>query len=100
MAIFKYRALNQGDHVLEGAVEAPSIELAEGALIDKGLRIIDIGEEKVNLKEGLKFLNFLSGVTKKDLVIFSRQLSVMVSATVPIIQALRSIARQPKVLSM
>ncbi len=96
MAIFDYRALNQFNQVLEGAVEAPSIELAEGALKDKGLRIIDIQEETTNIIKGLKIFNIFSGVSKKDLVIFSRQLSVMVSATVPIIQSLRSIGQQTK----
>lgn len=96
MAIFDYRALNQFNQVFEGAVEAPSIELAESALKDKGLRIIDIQEEKTNIIRGIKIFSIFSGVSKKDLVIFSRQLSVMVSATVPIIQSLRSISQQSK----
>jgi len=96
MAIFNYRALNQFNQIFQGAVEAPSIELAEGALKDKGLRIINIQEEKVGIIKGAGILNIFSGVGKKDLVIFSRQLSVMVSATVPIIQSLRSIAQQTK----
>ncbi|HNV97315.1 MAG TPA: type II secretion system F family protein [bacterium] len=96
MAIFTYKALNQFNQIFEGAVEAPSIELAEGALKDKGLRVINIQEEKTNIIQGIKIFNIFSGVSKKDLVIFSRQLSVMVSATVPIIQSLRSIAQQSK----
>ncbi|MDD4290066.1 MAG: type II secretion system F family protein [Patescibacteria group bacterium] len=96
MSIFNYRASNQFNQIFQGAVEAPSIELAESALKDKGLRIIDIQEETTNIIQGIKIFNIFSNVSKKDLVIFSRQLSVMVSATVPIIQSLRSIAQQSK----
>lgn len=96
MAIFNYRAINKFNKIVEGAVEALSFEMAEGALLDKGLKVIEIEEEKRNILEDLKIFNIFSGVSKKDLVIFSRQLSVMVSATVPIIQSLRGIAKQTK----
>ncbi len=48
----------------------------------------------VNLDKYLAKIPFLNRVPPKDLVIFSRQLSVMISADVPIVQALRVLIRQ------
>jgi type IV pilus assembly protein PilC len=48
----------------------------------------------VNLDKYLAKIPFLNRVPPKDLVIFSRQLSVMISADVPIVQALKVLVRQ------
>ncbi len=94
MPIFNYRVLNQIGKALEGAIEAPSIDSAASALTEKGLKIIEIEESRTLFKSSSKLFSLFNKISKKDLVIFSRQLSVMVSATVPIIQALRGISKQ------
>lgn len=96
MTNFNYKALNADGKPISGIVDAPSIGVAEGALIEHGFKIIDIQEESHFLKAGLNSLPFFNKVSRKDLVTFARQLAVMVSATVPIIQALHAIAKQTK----
>lgn len=96
MSVFSYKALNENNQNISGFIDAPSIDIAEGALLERSFKIIDIKEESSEEFSIMKFLPFLNKIRKKDLVIFSRQLSVMISATVPIIQALRAIAKQTK----
>lgn len=48
----------------------------------------------INLDKYLAKIPFLNRVPSRDLVIFSRQLSVMISADVPIVQALKVLVRQ------
>ncbi len=96
MPIFNYKALQQDGKVISGSVDAPNISLAEGALLERDFKVIDIQEKEIMSGVNLKFLSFLNRIKQKDLVVFSRQLSVMISATVPIIQALKNIAKQVK----
>ncbi len=100
MSVFSYKALNENGQSISGFVDAPSVDIAEGALLERGFKIIDIQEESSNEFSLVKLLPFLNKIGKKDLVIFSRQLSVMISATVPIIQALRAISKQTKKLPL
>ena len=93
MAVYRYRA-HKGDEVTSGMVEAPNIESASEILSDRGLTIINIEEESGHGK-GLSFnLSLFQRVKQKEIVIFSRQLSVMISATLPIVQALRILVKQ------
>lgn len=48
----------------------------------------------INLDKYLAKLPFLNRIPPRELVIFSRQLSVMISADVPIVQALKVLVRQ------
>ena len=92
MPTFKYRVRSQVSGVSTGNVEAISETAAIELLEDKGLVVLSLAEGG---KGGKKGFNINIGrVKSKDIVIFSRQLSVMVSATVPIVQALKILASQ------
>lgn len=93
MGNFHYRAKDGEGRTLEGVVEAPNQQAAEQVLREKKLLIISILEErkKVYLKLSM---NILSRVKARDLVLFSRQLSVMESANVPLVRALRILTHQ------
>jgi len=96
MALFSYKVLNSNGNVIVGIVEAPNFELASEALVEKGFQIINIKENKGPLDLKFSGIPFLNRISKKEIVIFSRQLAVMVSAIVPIIQSLRVIVKQTK----
>jgi len=92
MAIYKYRTRTPEGRVLTGAVEAVSEAEAAELLVDRGLVVLGLSEVSSG---SAKKLNINIGrITQKDLVVFSRQLAVMMSATVPIVQALRILAQQ------
>ncbi|KPJ85510.1 hypothetical protein AMJ57_02885 [Parcubacteria bacterium SG8_24] len=76
-----------------GAVEAPTAELAMDTLRDRGLSVISLEEAA---RPGLLELEipFLSGIPIKDIVVFSRQFSVLMGSKVPIVKALQTVSRQ------
>jgi len=99
MPQFKYTARNPTGKTVEGTMEAPM----QRAVVDKlrGDRLIVMAVNEVKPKAGAtgdsplqKFKDLFSGVTAKDLVIFSRQLATMVSAGVPIVQGLSILCDQ------
>lgn len=93
MAIFDYKAKDQNGNTLIGAVEAPTESVATDVLKEKALIILSLTERRKStfLQGSVPFLN---RVKVRDVVIFARQLAVMISATVPIVQALRILIRQ------
>lgn len=93
MPVFQYKATDNEGQQIEGRVEAPSEAIAASTLADKGLIILSLSEAVG--KEGITIdLPFLNRIETKDVVVFSRQLAVMASANVPIVQALRILTDQ------
>jgi len=93
MPVFDYKATNNLGEQLSGMIEAPSESVAASMLSDRGLIILSIGEGKLRTSGEID-LPFLNRIKVKDIVIFSRQLAVMSSANVPIVQALKIIKDQ------
>jgi len=92
MSIFKYKAIDQNKNIVSGLAEAASEDLAAESLQEKGLSIISLKEESRSV--GLDFNLILNRVSVKDIVIFSRQFSVMTSANVTVVQALKILVEQ------
>ncbi len=88
MPIFKYKALNEYRQPQRGLVEAATVEAVAELLIERKLTIISIDEGRQSTIS-LASLPFFGKAKNKNVVIFSRQLAVMMAATVPIVQALR-----------
>ena len=99
MAIFKYKALDEGKKISEGLIEAVNEKMAAEILQGRGLSIVSI-KKHLESKRGIKFLASLSGVKSKDLVIFSRQFSVMISANIALVQALRILVEQTENITL
>ncbi|XOU94472.1 MAG: type II secretion system F family protein [Candidatus Kerfeldbacteria bacterium] len=91
MANFAYKARNKEGEILNGVVIAPNENIAYGTLRDKNLTIVTLREQK---KFKMGSISIGSVVKAKDLVIFARQLSVMISSSVPIVRALRVLIKQ------
>ncbi len=92
MPTYKYRARTMDSELLSGIVEAPGEGEAAELLSERGLVVLSL---VLSHQRAFKGLNInIGGVNQKDLVIFSRQLAVMISATIPIVQALRILSQQ------
>jgi len=89
---YKYRALNKNQKTMTGIVEAANKDIAVDVLTDKGLSVVSIKQEKIFDLTNLIVL--LNRVKIKDLVIFARQLSVLVSANLPLIKSLQVLKEQ------
>ncbi len=93
MPVFEYTAKDSLGRDSAGIVEAPTEALAQDILREKSLVVLSIAErrKKTLLQSTLGFFN---RVPRRDVAIFARQLSVMIAATVPIVQALRILVKQ------
>ncbi len=93
MSTFYYQATDKSGKIREGEVTAPSKDVAVSLLQSHRLVITNLKEKK-EMGLGIK-LRFFLRIKPQDLVVFSKQLAVMISAGVPIVQALTALSRQP-----
>src|SRR5689334_11489357 len=91
MPTFKYRVGAPDGSIQAGFVQAANHDAAAEALTERGYDILLLEEQRGGGGHGKGILNRISD---KDLVVVSRTLSVMVSASVPVVDAVRNIARQ------
>ncbi|MEK7580531.1 MAG: type II secretion system F family protein [Patescibacteria group bacterium] len=90
---FLYKAKTLDGETVEGKLEALSQQGAVDFLINKGLVILSLEENKGGGIFSLK-IKIGTGVREKDMVLFARQLSVMVGAGLPLVSALDVISKQ------
>jgi type IV pilus assembly protein PilC len=96
MPRYKYKAKNRQGKSFQGVVEAEDESDASKVLDDRGLEVVYLeyaGKGNQGKSKGFT-LPFLNRVKRKDIVIFSRQLSVMISANVSVVQSLRILIEQ------
>lgn len=93
MPKFIYTATNSQNKVINGSLEVVDKSAAIAALSKQGLRPLSIKEGAGSSHHSFSFGDFVGGnnVKSDDLVMFTRQLSAMVSAGVPLIRALNSL---------
>ncbi|OGR86642.1 MAG: pilus assembly protein PilC [Elusimicrobia bacterium RIFCSPHIGHO2_02_FULL_57_9] len=95
MPPFTYKARNAQGAVLEGIIEAQEQRVVIDQLRSQKLVILEVKEKTISPLDIIKGLVKSKGqVTSKDLVLFSRQLSTLVSAGVPIVQGLAILESQ------
>ncbi|MBX4197417.1 type II secretion system F family protein [Candidatus Saccharibacteria bacterium] len=91
MAEFEYRAINKKGQEISGVITASSREAAVTDLRNQENRPLSIKEAK---SKGARKAFGKSKVKLKDLVIFTRELSTMISAGVPLPRALETLQNQ------
>jgi type IV pilus assembly protein PilC len=98
MAIFNYKATDKNGHRKHGQVVGLSEPDASARLKKKDLIPISL----VNVTHTLdtKFLMMIAPINVKDLAIFSRQFSVMISANVPVVESLMILVDQTENISL
>lgn len=96
MPLFSYKAKNTEGKTVSGMVDAGNEQLALAALTDQGLQPLQIAQQKAG---GLGSI-VLDRVKTKDAVIFSRQFAVMISASIPVVQALKVLVAQTENLAL
>lgn len=92
MPIFSYQATNASGKTIQGTLSATDKTSAMTLMREQGLRPISL-EIESSVKKGGKGL-FKPKVKITDLVLFTRQLSTMVSAGVPLLRALTTMRDQ------
>jgi len=92
MPYFRYKANDINSQTVEGMIQAASADVAAEVLEERQLTILALTEEKISLGE--RSLKIFNRVKSKDIVVFSRQLSVIISATIPLVQGLKILINQ------
>lgn len=91
MPKYRYEALNAQKKLLTGVVDLPDRSAVISALVRQKLRPIRITDSNATRKKSS--ISFLAKKIKSDdIVMFTRQLSAMVGAGVPLLRALTSLA--------
>lgn len=95
MANFKYIATNTQGKTVEGTLDVSDRSAVLTALTKQNLRPISVKEVKGGGGKSLSLGNLLGGnkVKSEALVIFTRQLSTMISAGVPLLRGLGSLEK-------
>ena len=93
---FKYTALNpKTDKRIKAIIEAEDEQEITRLLEEKGLVLIELKNIEQKKQSSLDFVvSFLNKIKTKDIVIFSRQFSVMLKASVPVVKALGILIKQ------
>src|SRR5260221_14717793 len=90
---FTYEAKNDNGHIVQGTIEAPTQDSAISILHAKRLVVLSLTPISKELFS--KDLNMvLSRVKTKDIVVFTRQLSTLIEADMPLAEGLRTLAQQ------
>jgi type IV pilus assembly protein PilC len=87
---YRYNALDENGNKVRGTEKAASVSAAHLMLLQRGLQPIEVKEHK----NVLKFEITKKMVKRKEVMHFSRQLSVFVEAGIPIMEALELIAEE------
>lgn len=95
---FRYKARDINGNLIKGIIEAENEQLASRQLRNRGYFITELrpvrSEPEFNLS--LDYLRplLLKRVSRRDLALFCRQLGTMLSAGLPILNALRTLSKQ------
>lgn len=92
MPTFEFQAINAKGNVTKGTIDGVDRTTVIAALTKQGLKPLTIKIQTAKGKKGLSFLK--PKVKTNDLVLFTRQLSTMVSAGVPLLRALNTLETQ------
>ena len=95
MGVYQYRVRDGGGKILTAQMEAESIGQVREALRSRNLTIVDIKEPASGLNADLS-IPFLDnrGPDLKTVALFSRQMSTLINAGVPLVQALNIMQKQ------
>ena len=93
--LFEYEAINQDGKAVTGLVDANDEQDAAKIIQSRGLNVLFVKKKKASRKLITQLnITFGGAIKTKDLVIFFRQFSVMISANVSMVEALKIIVVQ------
>lgn len=91
MSIFDYKAIDLNSKELKGSIEGSTLKSARKKLREKGINVVEIHKAH---QYTFKIKNIqTSRLSKSNLVVFTRQLASLLLATIPVDEALRTIAK-------
>ena len=98
MPEFAYQVKNLQGELSRGTIEASSLDFAVDTLHKKDFTILSLEETQKKIFEK-DLASYLVRPNQKDLVIFTRQLSTLIDANVPIVESLNTLGQQTEKVS-
>lgn len=92
MAKFEFLAVRESGETVSSTLEAPDRMSAIQSIRNQNLKLVTLKEQGAETKSGFSF-GGKKKIKSDELVMFTRQLSAMVSAGVPILRSLNSMAQ-------
>lgn len=94
MPTFQYRCRNRKGELVEGKMEAPSLQVAGEQLYQLGYLPVAIEEVKGGILSPFNFRGRLKKIKLEDLILFSQQLLTLYKAGLPLLTGLESLKEQ------
>jgi len=93
MPVYKYKARDKSGKAIDGVMEASSSQIVAGHLDSLSYIPVSIKEKKKDIIP-LDFLRANRGVGLDNLILFSRQLSTLINAGIPLLRGLDALSEQ------
>ena len=100
MAIYEYKALNRAGTSVNGIIDADNPKSARSKLRKQGIFATEMNEQKKGATKGsglsteVDLAQYFERVTAKDIAAMTGQLSTLVGANIPIVEALTALIDQ------
>ncbi len=95
MARFEYRARNKAGEILSGSQETSNEDVLVSKLKEQGLLVLDIKKYRDKKTKGLsRNISLFDRVRIRDLVVFTRQFSTLISSGMSLIESLVVLEKQ------
>ncbi|WP_438811678.1 type II secretion system inner membrane protein GspF [Serratia marcescens] len=91
---FDYRACDREGRARRGVLDADSLRQARDRLREKGWQVLAVQARRRSALAGLLASCWMGGVSSGDLALLTRQLATLLSAALPLEEALMAVARQ------
>ncbi|CNE88055.1 general secretion pathway protein [Yersinia rohdei] len=92
MPVYKYTFLNPKGQKIKGTVEADNILAARHILYQKDLFLLDVTVKRINPISIIGKL--FTGIKKLELVLITRQMSILINAAIPLDEVLEIVEKQ------
>lgn len=91
---YKYQVRTPDNQTIEGVVDAPDEAAAIDALHARQYIVLQLEKTEKSVLSGGDIMQFFNRPRTKDVVAFTRQLSTLIEADVPLAEAMRTMAQQ------
>ncbi|MHB1151464.1 MAG: type II secretion system F family protein [Eubacteriales bacterium] len=93
MSLYKYEVMDKQGKLINSEIDAADYDAALNKIKDMGFVVLELKEKSLS-KGGSLFTKSSKKVSLTDLSIFSRQLSAMLSAGIPVTRAIVTLSKQ------
>lgn len=92
--LFNYQVKTKEGTTQEGTIEAPDENAAVVTLHDRGYVVLALAPAQKGIFSGGDLLQLLNRPKTRDVVVFTRQLSTLIEADVPLAEGMRTLSHQ------